>query len=120
MSKFGRLKRSTRISPGAALCCDCGFNTMPTGKPKPGTFEQFIVKDEVWIAAGMTAGKVDPKTYELIGGGFLRSQIVGIRSNIQVDVDGGGDEFVTIATINGSISNGVLANHVLLSDGVLA
>jgi len=30
---------------GTALCCDCGMNTMPSGK-KSGTFEQFIVKDD--------------------------------------------------------------------------
>ena len=66
MSRFGRLKQSPRITPGAAICCDCGMNTMPM-PAKPGTLEQFIVKDEVWMAAGMKPGKVDPKTYALGG-----------------------------------------------------
>jgi hypothetical protein len=38
---------------------------------KPGTHEQFIVKDEIWAAAGMKPGKRNPKTRELVGGGFL-------------------------------------------------
>jgi hypothetical protein len=46
MSRFGRLKRSARITPGTAICCDCGMNMLP-GKPKPGTSEQFVVKDHV-------------------------------------------------------------------------
>jgi hypothetical protein len=70
MSRFRRQKQSTRIMPGSAICCDCGTNTVPSGKPKPGTHEQFIVNDNVWIAAGMTPGKVD-KNNELIGGGIL-------------------------------------------------
>ena len=65
------MSRVPRIKRGTAICCDCGMDTMPSGKPKPGTFEQFVVKDHVWAAAGMTPGKVDPKTYELVGGGFL-------------------------------------------------
>jgi hypothetical protein len=71
MSKFRRLKRSANIAPGSAICCDCGMDTMPVRKPKPGTFEQFIVNDDVWVAAGMTPGKIDPLNHELVGGGFL-------------------------------------------------
>jgi hypothetical protein len=71
MNRFGRQKRSGRIMPGSAICCDCGMNTVPSGKPRPGTHEQFVVTDNVWTAAGMTPGKIDPRTYELIGGGFL-------------------------------------------------
>jgi hypothetical protein len=55
------------------------MNTVPSGKPRPGTHEQFIVNDNIWIAAGMTPGKVDPKTYELIGGGFLCVGCIEIR-----------------------------------------
>lgn len=70
MSKFRRAKQNTKITCGGP-CCDCGMATVPSGKPKPRTFEQFIAKDEVWAAAGMTPGKIDPKTYELVGSGFL-------------------------------------------------
>jgi hypothetical protein len=70
MTKLRRTKQNSKITCGGH-CCDCGMATVPSGNPKPGTFEQFIVKDDIWIVAGMKPGKVDPKTYELVGGGFL-------------------------------------------------
>ena len=57
------------------------------GKPKPGTLEQFIVKDDVWIAAGMTPGKVDPKTYVLVGGGFLCVGCIEARLGRRLTID---------------------------------
>jgi hypothetical protein len=78
---------SKRVKRGTALCCDCGMNTMPPGKPKPGTFEQFVVKDEVWIAAGMMPGKVDPKTCVLVGGGFLCVGCIENRLGRRLTID---------------------------------
>jgi hypothetical protein len=69
MTKLRRTKQNIRVLGGGA-CCDCGMETMPQGR-KPGTHEQFIVKDEIWAAAGMKLGKRNPKTHELVGGGFL-------------------------------------------------
>jgi hypothetical protein len=87
MSRFGRLKQSNRVLPGAAICCDCGTNTMPSGKAsKPGTHEQFIVNDNVWIAAGMTPGKVN-RNYELIGGGFLCVGCIEVRLGRRLTID---------------------------------
>jgi hypothetical protein len=86
MSKFRRLKQSTRILPGTALCNDCGLNTMPPGKPKRGTFEQFICRDEVWAAAGMTPGKVGNNN-ELVGGGFLCVGCIEIRLGRRLTID---------------------------------
>src|SRR5262249_648686 len=48
---------------------DCGMETVPRGERKPRTHEQFIVKNEVWAAAGMPLGKIRPKTFEIVGGG---------------------------------------------------
>ena len=42
-----------------------------------------------------------------------------ITPSIQVDTDGGGD-FVTIAILNGAISNNVLANQTILIDDLVA
>jgi hypothetical protein len=83
MSKFGRLRRSAN---GTATCCDCGMNTMPSGKPKPRTFEQFICKDEVWAAAGMTPGKISPN-HELVGGGFLCVGCIETRLGRRLTID---------------------------------
>ena len=42
-------------------------------------------------------------------------------TNVQVDVDGGGDNFVTVAVLNGSISNSTLASQtVILNDTLVA
>jgi hypothetical protein len=53
-------KRDTR-------CIDCGYQTQPR-KPK-GNYEQYIVRERIWRAAGMPAGKyVNAETLELKGG----------------------------------------------------
>jgi hypothetical protein len=51
----------------STLCIDCGFQTQP--KKAEGNYEQFIVCNEVWQAAGMPPGRVDPKSFVLKGGG---------------------------------------------------
>src|SRR5438552_1710134 len=81
------MSRAPRIKRGAAICGDCGVDTVPSRKPKPGTFEQFVVKDHVWAAAGMTPGKVDPKTYELVGGGFLCVGCIESRLGRRLTID---------------------------------
>jgi hypothetical protein len=55
------MKRSTR-------CIDCGYQTQPR-KPKRN-YEQYIVRDSIWHAAGMPPGRyVNADTLELRGGG---------------------------------------------------
>jgi hypothetical protein len=53
-----------------ALCKDCGMDTEPW-PPHRGTQEHFIVKNEIWAAAGMPPGKVDPDDMSMRGGGIL-------------------------------------------------
>ena len=48
-------------------CVVCGVETQPN-KPE-GNYEQYIVTDEIWRAAGMPPGQIDPKTWVLKGGG---------------------------------------------------
>jgi predicted extracellular nuclease/phosphodiesterase/alkaline phosphatase D-like protein/2',3'-cyclic-nucleotide 2'-phosphodiesterase (5'-nucleotidase family) len=53
---------------------------------------------------------------ELADGGFLRAQATaGGRTNVQLDVDGGGNNFQTIAVIDGRITTTTLAEHVVVS-----
>ena len=52
--------------------------------------------------------------FDLIGSGYLRTVSAGGTIQIQVDADGGGDAFVTMASLNGNVSNGVLADHVIV------
>jgi hypothetical protein len=76
MSRFRRLKQSDRIVPGTAICCDCGLDTMPRPS-RPRTYEQFVVTDEVWSAAGMTPGTIRDNV--LVGGGFLCVGCIEVR-----------------------------------------
>jgi hypothetical protein len=56
-----------RWSLKETLCIDCGMQTQP--HEANHNYEQYIVRDEVWQAAGMPLGTIDPKTFDLIGGG---------------------------------------------------
>src|SRR5215467_14635773 len=47
----------------STLCIDCRIETQPKDPGATHDYEQFIVRDEVWQAAGMPPGKVDPKSY---------------------------------------------------------
>ena len=60
-------KLASAACTGSSLCVDCGIETQPD-KPKDN-YEQFIVRDDTWQAAGMPLGKVNPKSFVLEGGG---------------------------------------------------
>src|SRR5262249_7514631 len=47
----------------STACIDCRTETQPN--KAAGNYEQFIVTDEVWQAAGMPLGNVDPKSFVL-------------------------------------------------------
>jgi hypothetical protein len=53
----------------STLCVDCKVETQPKNPGATHDYQQFIVADEVWTAAGMPPGKVDPKSFVLRGGG---------------------------------------------------
>ncbi len=58
--------------------------------------------------------------FDLIGSGFLRAVSSNGTTQIQVDIDGGGDSFVTLAMLTGNMSNGVLADHVVIHQDPIA
>ncbi len=73
------------------------------------------VKDQLAFVKSLFEDFTGDDAFDLIGDGYLRVQAAsGNRTNLQVDVDGGGDNFVTFAVLNGSISNGTLANQAIL------
>ena len=61
------MKKPRRRSLKETLCIDCGMQTQP--REANHNYEQYIVRDEVWQAAGMPLGTIDPKSFELLGGG---------------------------------------------------
>ena len=73
------------------------------------------VQDQILLSASMFQNFGDDDAFDLIGSGFLRA-VAGATSEIQVDVDGGGDDFETLAVVDGRITNGILADHVVLFD----
>lgn len=70
--------------------------------------------DQIVLSASMFENFGGDDPFDLIGSGFLRAVASGGTTQIQIDVNGGGNSFVTLATINGTVSNGVLADHVVL------
>jgi predicted extracellular nuclease/2',3'-cyclic-nucleotide 2'-phosphodiesterase (5'-nucleotidase family) len=61
----------------------------------------------------------DGDVADLFSEGYVRAQNApGNHTNVQVDVDGGGDNFVTIAVLNGSISNNTLASQTVIFNDI--
>jgi predicted extracellular nuclease/2',3'-cyclic-nucleotide 2'-phosphodiesterase (5'-nucleotidase family) len=71
-------------------------------------------QDQLMLSASMFQNFSGDDAFDLIGSGFLRAQQVAGKTEIQVDIDGGGNSFQTLAILSGSISNGLLADHTIV------
>ncbi|ARQ01301.1 5'-nucleotidase C-terminal domain-containing protein [Pseudorhodoplanes sinuspersici] len=71
-------------------------------------------EDRIVLSASMFEGFTGDDAFDLIGSGFLRAVVNGNTTEMQIDVDGGGDDFATLAILNGKLSNGVLADHTIV------
>ena len=100
---------------GGAGVDQFGFNT---ASDSIDTITDFTLtgsaQDQIVLSAGMFQGFGGSDAFALIGGGFLRTQISGAQTQIQIDVDGGGDNYQTLAIVNGNFSNGTLADHTVV------
>jgi Ca2+-binding RTX toxin-like protein len=76
-------------------------------------------QDQLVLSDEMFENFSGDDAFDLIGGGFLRAVSSGGVTQLQVDVDGGGDSFVTLANLDGSFTNGVIADHVLVHHDLL-
>jgi myo-inositol-hexaphosphate 3-phosphohydrolase len=77
-------------------------------------------QDSIVFVNSMFTGFGGDDGADLVAGGFLRAQAsFGGHTNIQIDVNGGGNHFVTIAVIDERITTSVLAQHTLLVDTIL-
>lgn len=76
--------------------------------------------DQLVLSTGMFQNFSGDDAFDLIGSGFLRAVSCNGETKIQIDVDGGGDSFATLATLTGSISNGVLADHTIVVQDPIA
>ncbi len=77
-------------------------------------------EDHIALSTSMFQNFSGDDAFDLIGSGLLRAVSRDGTTKIQVDVDGGGDNFVTLATVTGNISNGVLADHILIQQDQIA
>jgi Ca2+-binding RTX toxin-like protein len=74
-------------------------------------------QDQFAFDTSLFEGFTGDDGFDLVGGGFLRTQFVqGNRTEIQIDADGGSDAFQAIALVNGRITNGDLADHTTLGN----
>ncbi len=73
-------------------------------------------QDTIVLSFNLFQGFTGDDPFDLIGSGFLRMQSLGVnQSAMQIDVDGGADNWQTLAEFNVAVTNGVLADHVVLT-----
>jgi hypothetical protein len=61
------MKRGKYRTGDPTTCVDCGYQTQP--RKAKHNYEQYIVRDSIWRAARMRAGRTDKETGVLHGGG---------------------------------------------------
>ncbi|WP_178130304.1 S-layer family protein [Reyranella sp. CPCC 100927] len=71
-------------------------------------------EDRIVLSASMFQNFTGDDAFDLIGSGYLRASAAGGQTQIQVDLDGGGNSFQTLAIVNGTFTNGVLADHLIV------
>ncbi len=71
-------------------------------------------EDRIVLSASMFQNFTGDDAFDLIGSGYLRASAAGGQTRIQVDLDGGGNAFQTLAIVNGTLTNGVLADHLIV------
>jgi Ca2+-binding RTX toxin-like protein len=73
-------------------------------------------QDQIVLSATMFTNFTGDDAFDLIGSGFLRAQVSCGETSIQVDLDGSanGANFQTLAIVNGSFTNGILADHLIV------
>jgi Ca2+-binding RTX toxin-like protein len=76
--------------------------------------------DQIQLSTSMFQDFSGDDAFDLIGSGFLRAMSSGGLTQLQIDVDGGGDSFVTLANLTGSFSNGSIADHLVVVQDPIA
>ncbi|MPZ40761.1 MAG: hypothetical protein GEU95_22460 [Rhizobiales bacterium] len=71
-------------------------------------------EDQLVLSASIFENFTGDDAFDLIGSGYLRAVSSDGGTQVEIDVDGGGDGFVTLAVLNGNLSNGMLADHTLI------
>jgi predicted extracellular nuclease/Ca2+-binding RTX toxin-like protein len=77
-------------------------------------------QDQLVLDISMFQNFSGDDAFDLIGSGFLRAVSCGGETKIQMDMDGGGDAFQTLAILTGSFTNGMLADHTIVVQDPIA
>ncbi|WP_245283764.1 calcium-binding protein [Bradyrhizobium sp. URHD0069] len=91
-----------------------GIDTITDFKMSGASENRFV------ISASTFQNFTGDDAFDLVGSGYLRALFGNGTTQIQIDVDGGGDSFVTMAMLTGNMSNGVLADHVVIHQDPVA
>lgn len=74
-------------------------------------------QDTIVLSHSLFQGFTGDDAFDLIGSGFLRTNVIaGKRTEVQVDVDGGANHWQTLAVVDTYLTNGILADHVIVQN----
>ncbi len=71
-------------------------------------------RDQIVFAATLFTNFTGDDGADLVAGGFLRARTTHGQTDIQVDADGGGNTWTTIAELSGRLSTDTLAQQVII------
>lgn len=91
-----------------------GIDTIKGFQVRGGTRDALVLEKK------MFTGLVGESAADLFAEGFLRAQAVAGGTELQVDVDGNGDGFVTFAVFDTALTDTVLASQIRFTDSLMA
>jgi hypothetical protein len=91
------------------------FNSVEDGKKVIRDFTtRGTDRDVIVLADTMFSNFTGDDGADLVAGGFLRAHISHGKTEVQVDVDGGGNSWQTIAELSQRLSSSELASQVIV------
>ncbi len=73
-------------------------------------------QDVLVLSRNLFQGFAGDDGFDLAGGGFMRVLTQGSRAQLQIDADGGGDQWQTLAVIESKLTTGMLAEHIVIQN----
>jgi Ca2+-binding RTX toxin-like protein len=96
------------------------FNHIEDGKDTIRDFDiRGADKDLIVLADTIFSNFTGDDGADLVAGGFLRARTSHGKTEIQVDTDGGGDSWQTIAEISEQLSTAGLSTQVMVNQGLI-
>jgi Ca2+-binding RTX toxin-like protein len=97
------------------------FNALNEGVDRINDFRTSGASaDQIVFAAAIFTGFVGDDGADLVAGGFLRTFVSGGETTIQLDADGGGNAWLTIAQLSDPLTTAAVAARVIVVPDLLA